>query len=453
MKASEFNNIYQELIEENPLATRAVLKVLAVEFTDRVPTLAVTCEGRPRLLVNLDFVREHCRTEAHVKAVICHEFLHVLLRHTERFTTMTPAEHLALDAVINAIIHRSLGPDYSGMMSRYYAAERGIGGLLRPPTAREDARIWRARGVDSKLSTAERQLCRSWGALYDGTLVADDIRDLARDCVTKEECARIRLLGDHDGFIPDGVGGVADAEASGKLAEALDAALKAMNGSGVFRSPRARGLGADAYRNEVRAADTAVDRWRRETYAVLRRHLLPDPRSPASEPSPASFMLPVLSPGDRRAALRSLWSPFLPDARWETEHTTRVGSAHVYLDVSGSMNAEMPLIVALLTRLMPYIRRPFWAFSDVVAPAVIEKGMLRAETTGGTSMRCVLEHVARTRPQAAIVVTDGYIEALSRQEVAVTAGTRLHVVVTREGNAALLQVAGLSYTQLSRLPS
>jgi len=377
----------------------------------------------------------------------------VLLRHTERFTTLAPAEHLALDAVINAIIHRSLGSDYSGMMSGYYAAERGIGRLLRPPTGEETARVSGAREVGSKLNKAQRRFCCSWGALYDGTLVADDIRDLARDSVTKGQCARVRLLGDHDGLILDGDGAVGDAETSGKLAEALDAALKAMNGSGVFRSPNARGIGADAYRNQVQTADTAVDRWRRETYAVLRRHLLPDPRSTAREPSPASFMLPVLSPGDRRAALRSLWSPFLPDARWETEHTTRVGSAHVYLDVSGSMNAEMPLIVALLARLMPYIRRPFWAFSDVVAPAVIEKGMLRAETTGGTSMRCVLEHVARTRPQAAIVVTDGYIEALSRQEVAVTAGTRLHVVVTRDGNAALLQAAGLSYTQLSRLPS
>ena len=55
--------LYRELIDENPLAIRAVLKVLCVEFTDTVPTLAVTCEERPRLLVNLAFVREHCRTE------------------------------------------------------------------------------------------------------------------------------------------------------------------------------------------------------------------------------------------------------------------------------------------------------------------------------------------------------------------------------------------------------
>jgi hypothetical protein len=117
------------------------------------------------------------------------------------------------------------------------------------------------------------------------------------------------------------------------------------------------------------------------------------------------------------------------------------------------MYAEMPLIVALLGRLTPYIRRPFWAFSNIVAPARIEQGRLVADTTGGTSMGCVLEHVARTKPRAAIVVTDGYIEALAPAQVAATAGTRLHIIVTRDGHAALLQRAGLPYTQLSRLPS
>jgi hypothetical protein len=448
MTAGHFHNIYRELIDENPIAIRAVLKVLCVEFTDSVPTLAVTCEARPRLLVNLAFVREHCRTEQHVKAVICHEFLHVLLRHTERFTTLTQAEHLAVDAVINAIIDRSLGPDYSGMMSRYYAGEKGVNRLLRPQNDTERERtnnmLWRRLRVRSE----ERRLLTAWRGVYNGQFVVDDIRDLARDLV-KPGWKIAQLLGDHDNL----AGGSQPNEVTGPLAAALDTALKAMNGSGVFRSPKARGIGAEAYRNEVRAAETGVDRWRRETYAVLRQHLVPDPRSIAREPSSRSFSFPVLSPGDRRAALRSLWSPFLPEARWETEHTARTGSAHVYLDVSGSMNAEMPLVVALLGRLSTYIRRPFWAFSNVVAPARIERGRLIADTTGGTSMGCVLDHVARTKPRAAIVVTDGYIEALSPTQVAATSATRLHVIVTRDGSTNLLQRAGLSYTQLSRVPS
>ena len=450
MTAREFHNVYRELIDENPLAIRAVLKVLRVEFTDTVPTLAVTCEQRPRLLVNLAFVREHCRTEAHVKAVVCHEFLHVLLRHTERFTTLTRPEHLAVDAVINAIIHRSLGPDYSGMMSRYYADESGIARLLRPPTLREQARLQHVHWGDLHMREEERRVLAAWAGLYDGKLVADDIRDLARDLTRRCQQTETLLLGDHDHL----AGGTSEvATLTGPLADALDTALKAMNGSGVFRSPKGRGIGAEAYRSEVRAADTAVDKWRRETYAVLRRHLLHDPRSIAREPSPRSFTLPVLSPGDRRAALRSMWSPFLPDARWDTEHPARAGSAHVYLDVSGSMYAEMPVIVALLGRLAAYIRRPFWAFSNVVAPARIEQGRLIAATTGGTSMGCVLEHVARTRPRAAIVVTDGYIEPLTPAQMAAAADTRLHVIVTRDGNPALLRSARLPYTQLSRLPS
>ena len=56
---------------------------------------------------------------------------------------------------------------------------------------------------------------------------------------------------------------------------------------------------------------------------------------------------------------------------------------HVYLDVWGSMNAEMPYIIALLGRPSRYIRRPFWAFSDRVAPALIKDGKLVASTTGG----------------------------------------------------------------------
>ena len=171
MNARDFHNVYRELIDENPLAIRAVLKVLRVEFTDTVPTLAVTCEQRPRLLVNLAFVREHCRTEAHVKAVVCHEFLHVLLRHTERFTALTPPEHLAVDAVINAIIHRSLGPDYSGMMSRYYADERGVARLLRPPTLRGAGthephllgRLARARGGEARAVRVDGSLRRATG--------------------------------------------------------------------------------------------------------------------------------------------------------------------------------------------------------------------------------------------------------------------------------------------------
>jgi predicted metal-dependent peptidase len=90
--------------------------------------------------------------------------------------------------------------------------------------------------------------------------------------------------------------------------------------------------------------------------------------------------------------------------------------------------------------------------SDVVAPAVIRDGQLHADTTGGTSMACVLRHLAQTRPRAAVVVTDGYIESLTQAQVRAAAGVRLHAIVTREGSPAALQRAGIPYTQLGKLP-
>ena len=167
MTPQRFRTLLAELIDENPFAIRAVLKILEVEFTERVPTMAVTREQRPQLLVNLTFVKEHCATDDHVKAVICHEFLHVLLCHTEDKRPLTPARHLAFDAVINAIIHRTLGSSFSSMMGKYYAEADDIRRILRPMNT-EELR-WTEK-FGSKLS----DWVLAWQSLYRGLLVADD---------------------------------------------------------------------------------------------------------------------------------------------------------------------------------------------------------------------------------------------------------------------------------------
>ena len=55
-----FNSILLELIDENPIASRGILRVSEVVFTKDVPTLGITVTGKPKLCVNLDFVRENC---------------------------------------------------------------------------------------------------------------------------------------------------------------------------------------------------------------------------------------------------------------------------------------------------------------------------------------------------------------------------------------------------------
>ena len=461
MNENRFNALLYELIDENPFAIRAVLKILEVEFTDTVPTLAVTKQSKPRLLVNLQFVAEHCHTEAQVKAVIVHEFLHVLLGHTEEKKPLTSARHLALDAVINAIIHRQYGPEYSSMMASFYADVTDLKKLLRPMNDREqDYHDCFSFEYYDRHDRPLPQWVTAWGALYSGELIADDIEGLVEQLANEATTAGLpdspfELESGDFGGIDDLLGNHEDMgqELSDELKDALGESLKQMNGSGIWRDPSSRGAGANPYEELFSGRDEPMLRWERKTMAVLKRHLQPDKKSRALKELSVDYHLPVLSPGDRRAFMRSLWVPFLPEAQWSTTTTTPDGTAQVYLDVSGSMYAEMPLIVALLGRLSKYIRRPFWAFSDIVAPAVIDNGQLKAETSGGTSMSCVLEHLALTKPASAIVVTDGYIEYVNRRLIRGIASTKFHAIVTRDGNPSALHRAGIAYTQLDEVPS
>ena len=449
-----FDALLQELVDENPFAIRAALRILKVEFTQDIATLAVTCETQPRLLVNLSFLMTNAHTETQVKAVIIHEFLHVLLRHTEGRQPLTPARHLAFDAVINAIIHRQYGEAYSSMMSSYYGESSGLQKLLRPMN--QDELEW-----FNKNNTIAPTWARAWNALYDGRLIADDIENLAEtlaDYVLKGQSGKkvgpfTLEKGSLD--ISDLLGNHADLgqEAEGELAKALDSALKQMNGHGIWRSPHDRGIGGPLADTLFAADNAPMRRWEAKTLTVIKKYITPDRHSRVRGEELWTYRIPILSPADRRAFLRAQWSPFLPESSWEGQRLKQSGTAQVYLDVSGSMNHAMPLIIGLLNRLGRHIRRPFWAFSNEVAPAVIEKGNLKTSTTGGTSMACVLEHVAKTRPDAAIIITDGYIEALDRRLVVKAAGTRLHVLVTRDGNPNLIKRAGLSYTQLDGVPS
>jgi hypothetical protein len=337
------------------------------------------------------------------------------------------------------------------MMARYYADVPGLMRLLRPMTPRE--RKTYETGVYGR-RPAPPAWMRAWHGLYAGRLVVDDIASLA------EDLANDGLSGSGGEPVPGDLSGhmLGNHEdlgraVDGELAEALDRALRQMNGDGIWRSPKDRGIGANPYAALFNASNEPLRRWKRQTLEVLRQHVSPDASSRATRDEPRDYRVPVLSPGDRRAFLQALWSPYLPEATWQGVIARPEGSAQVYLDVSGSMNAEMPLIVGLLARLSRHIRRPFWAFSDEVAPARIVKGQLQAATSGGTRMSCVIEHLERTRPTAAVVVTDGYIEPLPRTALRRIAGTRLHAIVTRDGHPAALARAGIPCTQLGRLPS
>ena len=437
-----FNQILKELIDENPIACRAVLSIFDVVFTEDVETLAVTLSDNPRLMVNLSFLNRNAQTETDIKAVLLHEFLHILLNHTEQYKRMDALTNIALDSVINAIIHRSLGPGYSDFMSRYYADVKGVAVILRPMERADISKSLRSHKHKMAIQ-------RLWQDIYDGKLVVDDILELTRtlkEVIPFKSIFQIlkgkSLIGGHDKWKGKTL--------SDDLRKALERSLSEMNGDGIWRSPKERGIGANPYDALFVQKNEKMIRWERTTWQVLMKLLTPDRNAPQREWEDRETMMPILTERDRRSFMKALWSPLIPEAVWQANVPKKAATTQVYLDVSGSMNAEMQSLVSLLHQLRRFIRRPFWAFSDEVKPAVIERGVLKTQTTGGTSINCVFSHIAETRPGKALIITDGYIESCQEVLLNKSKDQTLHILLSRDGSAAEIQRARIPYTQLEK---
>lgn len=418
LSEAQFHNILADLIESNPFACRASLAISDIRFSTKVPSASVSLKRRPVLSVNLDFVNKHCSTEQHVQALLIHEFLHVLLRHTFEIRRLTTIVNIALDAIINGMIHRKLGETYSSLMTTYYANAKGILVILRPPSFIGD------------FDRLDHETFRIWSQAYWGGIQYSDVveflkgRSLSRLEKLLAQGDTI-LLGNHDEeniLDPD--------DLPEFIRKNLSDTLRQLSRDGIIPGNTFPPPGT----LEVPpATDQASLNWKRQTSSLLKKLLSPNPDNTVRSPSPANAQLPILSHSDRRGVLRSLWNPILADMSWNLSKPSPKQAALIYLDVSGSMTTELELLVSLLLRLGSIIQRPFFAFSTKVHPAEFRKGQLQTLSTGGTLIGPVVDHINRIKPKTALVITDGFLEPLTPLQFN-TPHTRVHVLLTPNGS-------------------
>jgi hypothetical protein len=89
--------------------------------------------------------------------------------------------------------------------------------------------------------------------------------------------------------------------------------------------------------------------------------------------------------------------------------TKEQARARLYLDVSASMSTLLP---DLLSTIIPYARRKVmqvFQFSTVILPLRLVD-LLRGdlESSGGTDINCVLEHLVGDQFPRAVILTDGF---------------------------------------------
>ena len=248
--------IIQDFTEENVLACRALFMITDIEFTTKISTMAVTLSKNPVLKINLEFCNNHLTSENDVKAVLLHEFLHVLLLHTLKYKTSNTLLNIALDAIINAIIFRYKGMQYAAFFARFYQWEK-ISFLLRP----QGDNPW--RGFDSDWIDVHRKI-------YDGKYCADDLYELLvylSDKIATNTFDEIILLGNHTDE---------EEEISNELKEVLDGIMQKMDGTLIWNKSELRGIGRKLNVEELQVARYKKNRWAKSTIALLKKSLLPD---------------------------------------------------------------------------------------------------------------------------------------------------------------------------------
>ena len=108
-----------------------------------------------------------------------------------------------------------------------------------------------------------------------------------------------------------------------------------------------------------------------------------------------------------RAAGRA---PLFYDSLVDSPRGRDADLAHVYLDVSGSMRDYIEHLYGALNALRRHVQPAVGLFSTkVVTVPLADLARGRADTTGGTDIACVLEHLVTQRATKVLVITDGYV--------------------------------------------
>jgi hypothetical protein len=408
------------------------LSLIDVVVSDLAPTACVDSGPQPKMHVNPSFIKKYCRYDEQLLMLVLHELYHVILGHTRLFPRTTEAHNIAFDAYINALLCRQFrdNPFCVDFFRSVNGATQFPGRLLRPPFG------WPRRiKLERDCSPSEVRVMNRLYGEKAGSVTYKEILDVLRPQHGTDLAAGVILLGDHSG----------EERAGEKDSRAMkDEILTGLLRDVVKDWPKDATAGLEKPGGKKRCdGGDIVD------------FLMPRPRNPRKEFLVAlarllalSGALRPMSPYDlhwkRVRDLQDITSVF-PDLRDRQAHgkealwgecpilfttskersTRRLiprHAVHVYLDISGSMAAELPWLAAALDPLERTGAIEVYVFSTVVSK-VPHGGLLwnSIQNTYGTNINCVLQHLIdlpkRFLPGRTVILTDGYVGAPEKAHV------------------------------------
>ncbi len=409
-RAAELTDRIWNAIPVSQQAFFKLLDLLEIEITDRVPTACVTTGTRSKLRINPDFVARHCRSDEKLVMLVMlvmHELFHVLLGHTRLFECATPAQNFAFNAVINS--HLCLlfpGNPGVSLFRELYPADEFPLALLRPPDGwRTTAAKWRLSGEALRVHKAlYTESSSTYRELFD--LISRQMEKHDASADTGAPYGLEKLLGSHgprpeEEADPDFLKGVREIVARWPMDER--------------RSGRDQGGDSEALNIRVQDA-------RKAAVSMIRNALWPllDTEggfrgAARHERGTVETCLPYRSLMDRRAGVAEACGaePLFYRAMSSCPEIRRFEKAHVYLDVSGSMMDDLPLIYGALSPLREWLHSKIHCFSTRVFDiSFSELTTGRVVSTWGTEINCVTGHMLSSRLRRVLVITDGWVGSI-----------------------------------------
>lgn len=404
-------SIAARILDAFPTGTYALtglLRLMDIVETDSVPSAAVQCRAQPKLLINPDFVQCHAQTPEKLVMLVMHELHHVLLGHTTLFARLTAVHNFVFDAVINGLVCRMFPePAYTSFFTGLYRADAFPECLLRPPPGWPQ-KISTAPGIDDLPEPQRQQVAAVHAALYSEAGASyKEVFDTLPVALAGSMClAGIPLLGNHEDEGSDGQ--------LERVSPVLFDAVRELVEKWPQPPEPIKGRSLAELLNE----STVKARRPPSARAVLRRlirHVAQAGqghgvrRSTLGETSIAT-PIPMLA---RRSLVQRVlgYEPVLYPgiAPWRERRPVEE-RVHVYLDVSGSVDAIKDALYGALLDSQEWIQMPVHVFSNEVADisrAELRRGVCRS--TGGTDIGCVAAHMAAHRVRRALIITDGWV--------------------------------------------
>lgn len=427
-KTDEGDAIIGRLLACLPAATlemETFCRLAGIKTTRDIPTAAVEVAYRPRLLLNPDFIKQHCQRDEHLFLLVMHELWHIILAHTRLYPRPTMAHNIAFDAIINAALtHQFPQPEFRGFFESINQADEFPGCLLRPPEGYPNNPQYPPDEPPGTLGIMQRLYPPPGSSQHISKPLYREILDLLqnyiRDMIAQGKMiVEPVLIGDHDG----------DQEGQTLLDPIMREGMRRIMDSlprSLIQTGK-RGSGS-VMSDRYSAVSAATEDARRVFSRVLQRCLGPrygaqQRRSRVSIPGMSGISV-IPNAHDRMAAARQMLG--VQGMLWGQPGSVKArvpetpSRSHVYLDVSGSMNNWLPALIGLL---IPYVvrgRAAVYQFSTGVEKLSLDelrRGKLR--TTQGTDINAVLHHLLSTQPPVrnALILTDGFTGKPSGEHV------------------------------------